>query len=231
MTEGIHYSKEFEAAVLGICLLEKTAFGRTYGLIDESVFYYGDNRTVYLAMKEMWDNNVPMDALTVWERMMSQGIVLNAGNILWYFSELTRQVVSSAHLEYHCHVLKKFWQKRELETLTRSGVDPHGDQRQQAFEINQKINTILSSTEIKQDWYSMDELMFSLILHQQDIASGKKELIPTGFKAIDRLNGGFSPGQLIVIGARPSVGKSALMNKIAFAVSAKKKPVGIISSK
>src|SRR5438477_6242136 len=75
----------------------------------------------------------------------------------------------------------------------------------------------------------MDQLMVDLIIHQEDIKAGKKELISSGFKGIDRLNGGFTPGQLIVLGARPSVGKSAIMNKISFAVAAKGKSVGIIS--
>src|SRR5438876_1237749 len=117
MTEGIHYSKDFESAVLGICLLEKEAFGRIHGTLTNEIF----------------------------------------------------------------------------------------------------------SGEAKQDWYSMDQLMFDLIVHQEDIKAGKKELISSGFKGIDRLNGGFTPGQLIVLGARPSVGKSAIMNKISFAVAAKGK--------
>jgi replicative DNA helicase len=66
-------------------------------------------------------------------------------------------------------------------------------------------------------------------MHQKDIQAGNKKMTTTGFKAIDKLNGGFTGGQLVVIGARPSVGKSALMNKIAFAIARQEKPVGIIS--
>jgi replicative DNA helicase len=71
--------------------------------------------------------------------------------------------------------------------------------------------------------------MFNLMVHQQKIKEGKVEFLTTGFKAIDKLNGGFSPGQMIVIGARPSMGKSALMGKIAVAIAQQKKTVGIVS--
>jgi replicative DNA helicase len=228
MIEGIHYSKEIESAVLGICIMEKLAFGRTFGMIDEKVFYYDDNKSVYHTLREMYDSSIPIDSLTVWQKMVNDGSKLLAKNIPWYLSQLTMQVVSSAHLEYHCFLLKKFWQRRELETITRSGIEVGGDERRQAAGITERINEILGG-ELKQDWYSMDQLMFDLILHQEDMKSGKKEFISTGFKGIDKLNGGFSPGQMVVIGARPSVGKSALMGKMATSISKKGKVVGIIS--
>jgi replicative DNA helicase len=228
MTEGIYFSKEIEMAVLGICTMEKSAFGRTHGLIDADMFYFEDNQKVYSCLREMYDNTIPIDALTIWERMSEQDISLNAGNIPWYMSELQRQVVSSDHLEYHCHLVKKFWRKRELEKLSRAGIDPHGDERKQAYQINERINEILGS-ELKQDWYSMDELMFKLFKHQEEMRSGDKKFITTGFKGIDRLNGGFSSGNMIVIGARPSVGKSALMGKMATSIARQGKTVGIIS--
>jgi replicative DNA helicase len=228
MIEGVHYSKDFEAAVLGICLMERHAFARTFGLIDERMFYFDDNRKVFQAMLRMYHDQVPLDALTVWEKMMEQEVKLSFENIPWYLSELQRQVVSSAHLEYHCYVIKKFWQKRELERITSMGIDQSEDGRKTAFSITEQINEIFSG-EVKKDWQSMDELMFNLIIHQEDIKAGKKEFVSSGLKEIDRLNGGFAPGNMIVIGARPSVGKTALMGMMAINIAKKKKSVGIIS--
>lgn len=227
MTPQLHYSKEFESAVLGICLLEKSAFGRTYGLITDEMFYFDDNKKTFSILREMYDRSIPIDGLTVWNKLVEANAQINFGLIPAYLDNLTMNVVSDAHLEYHCHVIKKMWQKRELEKLTRNGL-PEGDERKQAYEINNRIQEILGS-EIKQDWYSMDELMFDLFKHQEAIRSGEKEFVPSGFKLVDRMNGGFSGGQLIIIGARPSVGKSALMNKIAFTAAGKKKVVGIVS--
>lgn len=220
--------REIEKAVLGICLLEKNAFGRTYGLIDEAVFYYEDHKKIYTVIREMYDRSLPVDHITVWQKQEEKNIVLSAGLTSWYLCELSMHVVASTHLEYHCHLLKQAWKKRELEKLTRSGIDLSEDPQKQGYSINERINEILGS-EAKQDWYSMDELMFQLMVHQQEIASGKKEFVTTGFRAIDKLNGGFTPGQLIIVGARPSVGKSALMGLIAAQIARKNKKVGIVS--
>jgi replicative DNA helicase len=228
MKEGIHYAKEIEAAILGICLLEKDAFGRVYSLIKPEMFYMADNVHVFQTMSEMYDQSAPIDHLTVWQRMTEKGIELSASNSAWYLTKLSMNVVSSSHLEYHCHLVKTFWKKRELETITRSGFDASEDPNAQANEISKKLFEILGS-EVKQDWYDLNDLYWNLLIHQNEIRDGKKTLLTTGFKAIDRLNGGFSPGQLIVIGARPSVGKSALMNKIAFAAARQQFTVGIIS--
>jgi replicative DNA helicase len=228
MTSEIHYSKEIELAVLGACLLEKDAIGRVYGTLKPEMFYFDDNRLVFETLQEMYDQTIPIDHLTVWQRMVEKGKELISGNHAWYLSLCSMNVVNSAHLEYHCHLLKTFWKKRELEKLTRSGIDLNEDPNSQASLINQKITEILG-TEMKQDWYDLNDLYWNLLLHQNDIKAGNKKMTTTGFKAIDRLNGGFSGGQLVVIGARPSVGKSALMNKIAFAIARQEKPVGIIS--
>src|SRR5438477_13143017 len=144
MTEGIHYSKDFESAVLGICLLEKEAFGRIHGTLTDEMFYFADNQKIFLVMAEMFDNSIPLDSMTVWQKMVEKGMVLSAGNIPWYFTVLTMNVVSSAHLEYHIQVIKKMWQTRELEKITRSGINTKGDRKQQAFELSERINEIFS---------------------------------------------------------------------------------------
>ena len=228
MGEGITYLEDAEAAVLGICLLEKSAFGRTYGLIDENCFYFKDNQIIYSCLKEMNGNGIPIDIITVCERMAEKKAELSGKNCAWYLARLTSFVVSSFHLEYHCLLLKKMFRRRELEKLTHSGIDLYADEKEQAYKLSDKISNILGN-EVKQDWYSMDELMFNLLMHQEEIRRGNKVFITTGFKAIDKLNEGFSPGQLIVIGARPAVGKSALAGLMAIAMSKEKKVVGMIS--
>lgn len=230
MIKHIHYSIELEQAILGACLLEQTAMGRTYGLIDRETFYSEDNKIIFSFLKKMYDNNLPIDVITVHLQMQSSAkkIKLHAGQIAWYLTVLTQNVVSTANLEYHCYILKTMWRKRELERLTNSGFDSTGDIKEQIKKLNDDMMNI-QANELKKDWQTMDELIYELMLHQDEIRKGKKEFITTGFKAIDNLNGGFSGGQMIVIGARPSVGKSALMGKIAIAQAMKKKSVGIIS--
>lgn len=226
----IHHGQPIEEAILGICLLEKLAFGRTYGLIDAETFYFSSHQEVYRTMKEMYDNSVPIDIYTVTERLVNQyeGQDFYGHNIPYFVIRLTNFVVSSAHLEYHCHLIKGMWRRRELLKIRSSHKD-EADTRQGIENLNEEINKILGSSSIEKDWYSMDELMFDLMVHQSDMAKGRKDFLTTGFKSIDNKNGGFYPGQMIVIGARPSVGKSALMGQMAIAMAKAGKKVGIIS--
>lgn len=236
MREGVFYSRDMEAAVLGICMIEATAFGRTQGIIDSRCFYYEDNARIYEALSAMFSDGTPIDILTVWHRMAEAGTEMycttNAKNkgaaLAHYITTLTNYVVSSAHLEYHCQVLKKMWRKRELEKITNQGFDPQEDEKRQAYHLNEQINNILAG-DAKQDWYTMDQLVFNLLIHQRDMQAGNIKLVTTGFKAINRENGGFAGGQMIVLGARPSVGKSALMGKIALSMAMEGQKVGIIS--
>jgi replicative DNA helicase len=238
MKEGIHYAKDLEHSIIGCCLVCPGSFGRIYGVIEEKHFYVQDGAKTFSVLKEMFQNSIPIDLHTVWEKMISKNIELNwsakygsgdhAKDITGFLMNCTNAVTNDSHLEYWCMIVKEMWKRREIERITRSGIDPNDDPAKQGYQINEKINEILGS-EVKQDWYDLNDLYWNLLIHQNEIKEGKKQLVTTGFKAIDKLNGGFSAGQLIVIGARPSVGKSALMNKIAFAIAKQEKPVGIIS--
>ena len=225
----IHHAKDLEQAILGACLIEKLAFGRTYGLIDPDTFYLDGNKQVYAAMLDMYNNSIPIDSFTVAEYLISRkGVTEIAGsNVPYFLSVLTNCVVSSSHVEYHCQLIKEMWRRRRIIELKYQALEEN-DSRTNIENINSELNKIIG-TEIKRDWYDMEELMFNLILHQQEMASGKKTFVTTGFNAIDNMNGGFYNGQMIVIGARPSVGKSALMGQMAIKMAKAGKKVGIIS--
>lgn len=194
----------------------------------EDCFYYDDNKAAYSCMAKMFEDSLPIDTITVSVHMDSAGVKVNYSNIPYFLTVLTNNVVSTAHLEYHCFLLKNMWRKREIEKLTNSGSDYTIDSRDQIQYINDQILNI-EGNQIKKEWHTMDELMFELIKHQDEVKKGNKGFVTSGFKAIDKENGGFAAGNLIIIGARPSVGKSALMGKMAMNIAKAEKKVGIIS--
>lgn len=227
--ENTHFSLELEIAVLGGCLLEKSAFGRTYKLIDAECFYHGPHKTVYEALNEMYQSTVPIDLGTVADWIVrKKGInLLNGSNVPYFLTRLTNSVVTCAHLEYWCIIVKQMWMQREIVNLTQSGA-PSGDVYENIHLLNAKLKN-LQGTTFKKDWYDMSELMIGLIKHQDDMLTNSAAFVETGIKKIDEKNGGFFAGQMIVIGARPSVGKSAFMGQIALNMAARGKRVGIIS--
>lgn len=228
-----HYNKDFEASVLGACMLEFTAFGRTVGLVKPEYFYQETNKQIYKYLTEMFANNIPIDVLTVVDYICVNKRVYEINNdiVCHYIPFLTKYVVSTAHLEYHCVCLKRMWMEREITTLTSSGIDDTIETRDKIQKLQNSLQYINSSASIKKEWVDFSELLVGLYEHQEKMLLSKGMGITTGFKSLDVENGGFHAGHLIVIGARPSVGKSALMGQMALAMakSKNKTKVGIIS--
>ena len=228
--KGIHFSGDLECAILGVCMLEKEAFARTIGLLEKENFYYSGNQIIYDALAEMYSNGVYIDLLTVYDYIVNTKQIkeINGENIAYYISKLTNTVVSSAHLEYHGFIIKRMWMERELIRLTHGGIKLNGDVSQQIIQLTKSIEKI-NSGQFQKEWMNTQELIFGLVKHQEEMMITKGQGLPTGINKLDQLNGGLFAGQLIVIGARPSMGKSALMGQMALSMAKKNKKVGIVS--
>ncbi len=225
-----HYSQEMETAIIGLCLLEKDAFGRTYGLIKDDYFYFEVSRETYKSMQMMYDNNLPIDLLTVCDFMVrKRGISYDnfyGYTIGYYLMQTTNHVTSSVHLEYYCHCVYEMWIDREIIRLTFSGPG-EGNSRQKIMELQNKL-TFLSAGTGEKEWYDMADLILELFKHREKVQTQGPGIL-TGLNRLDQTNGGFMPGDMIVLGARPSVGKSALLGLLAMNMARNGKRVGIIS--
>lgn len=228
-TKEIHYSQDFEYAILGICLLEKSAFARVYSLVKEDHFYYDSTKQVFISMKYLYENGAPIDMLTVADDLYRRRGVSTISNwgVGFLIMQMTNAVVSSLHLEYWCHCIHAMWIEREIIRLTYSGP-PKGHLKQQVADLMSKL-TILQSQDFEKDWYDMTDLMIMLYTHREEMQKKGGIGIPTGIKTIDKANGGLGKGQMISIGARPSVGKSAFIGGLAVNVARQGHKVGIIS--
>lgn len=226
----IHYNPDIEEAVIGICLLEKEAFGRTFGIIESESFYSEGNKIVYAAMKEMYNYSVPIDLGTVADYLYNRKNTpeINQYATPYFLAKSTNSVCSSAHLEYHCHVLKRLWMERELINLTHGGLKLEGEVPQKIASLNKAIQNI-NQNNVVNEWMDMTEVMFNIVKHQEHMEKTGGKGVPTGIKALDAENGGFFAGQMIVVGARPSVGKSAFMGQMALSMAKAGHTVGIIS--
>jgi replicative DNA helicase len=229
----IHHGKELEEAILGACMLEKLAFGRIYGILEPDHFYHDGHALVFTAMKEMFEVNSPIDILTVTEWIVAKKGVekineFGGDNIQYYVTRLTNSVVSTAHLEYHSLLVKEMWQRRKILEIKYKGLESDLDPQKNVYDINAELNKILGNS-VKKDWYDMTELMIKLYQHQEDVKKRGGIGLRTGIATIDKENGGLFEDQMIIIGARPSVGKSALAGTMAMSIAGTGKHVGIIS--
>lgn len=227
-TKDRHYSQDLETAIIGICLLEKEAFSRTYGLITGEHFYFDANREVYNAMKWLYDNNGPIDALTVCDELVRRRGFENfyGYSVGMYLLTCTKHVTSSANLEYHCRIIYEMWLEREIIRLTYSGPG-EGNAREKIIALQNKL-TLISAGQSEQEWYSMSDLMIELFRHRE-LVQAQGPGILTGLKRLDQTNGGLMNGDMIVLGARPSVGKSAFLGLLSMNMAKNGRKVGIIS--
>jgi replicative DNA helicase len=228
--KGVHYSGDLEGAILGACLIEKEAFGRTFGLIEKEHFYYTGNRIVYTALAQMYNEGLMIDLITVFDYIQNVNKIdsINGLNIPYYISKLTTSVVSSAHIEYHSFIIKRMWMERELISLTHGGTILDGEIPDQIYQLTKAIEKI-NTGQFQKEWFDMKDVMMQLAKHQDLMTSTGGKGLPTGILKLDEENGGLFPGMLVVIGARPSVGKSAFMGQMALSMARNGKKVGIVS--
>jgi len=228
--KDIHYSPGLENAILGAAMLEKTAFGRTHGIIKKEIFYSDANQVVYQAISDLYSAGYPIDILTVLDRIYKvMGIEsLASSNVDWYLTMLERDVVSSANIEYHSWIIRRMWMEREVIRLTHGGMKFEGDVVQQIIQLQTAIRDI-NAGEMVKEWYDMEDLSINLQKHQQHLQNNPDACIKTGIRQLDEKNGGFFPGNVIVIGARPGAGKSAFMGQMAIGMAREGRKIGIIS--
>ena len=227
--KNVHYSQSLEQAILGACLLEKEAFGRIYHRVGPDTFYFEGHKLVFGVMLDMYQNSIPIDSFTVVDyvtRVRQQPKIHN-NNADYFILKLTNHVVGTAHLEYHAYIIQTMWMEREIIKLTH-GPKLEGDTRAKISDLQNRLQA-LQQQNATHDWADMTELMVRLYQHQEEMKKTDGIGIKTGIYDIDRENGGLHAGQMVVIGARPSVGKSAFAGGIAVEMARSGHKVGIVS--
>lgn len=227
---GKHYALDLERAILGACMLEQDAYARVMAILQPEYFYHDAHEQLYRAMTDMYRAGLPIDMLTVRDQLVRVGSNYKlGGETEWFIISITRDVCQTAHLEYWSWILKQMWMEREVIRLTHGGNEKlDGSVKEQVEHLRSQLDDILVRSTVE-EWDDMTTLMVKLYQHQEDMQKSAGIGISCGIKKLDKANGGFYPGQMIVLGARPSVGKSAFAALMSLHMAMNKKKVGIIS--
>jgi replicative DNA helicase len=210
---------EMEAAVLGALMLEKDALTTVVDILKDRSFYKEGHQRIYKAISNLFDKSEPIDQLTVVQELREMGELEAAGGV-GYVAGLTMHINSAANIEAHARVILEAAIKREL---IRTATDILRD----AYEETTDVFELLDATEknifqvsednMRKGVDSMQDLMVKAIKeleekkHQKDGLTG----VPTGFSALDRVTSGWQPSDLVIVAARPGMGKClALGTKI-----------------
>lgn len=227
--KDIHFAPELEDVIIGCCLLEKSAISKVYGILTPEMFYSSNSKAIFKTIIQLFENNVQVEILTVLYKLLADGISkIGDSSTAYFLTNITSNITSTASIEFYAYTVKNMWIQREIIRITTEGVDLKTDVREQISKLYDNLQKV-QGTETQKEWMDMSELIMSLYKHRDEMKTKGGKGITTGFSKLDEKNGGFTAGQMIVIGARPSVGKSALSGTMAIAMAKENKSVGIIS--
>ncbi|MCX5776779.1 MAG: replicative DNA helicase [Candidatus Firestonebacteria bacterium] len=225
---------EAEKSVLGSMLIEPEALQRVVELLKEESFYRDSHRKIFAAVMRLFDNNQPVDLITVGEELRKRNELDKVGGTE-YIAELINTVPTAANVEYYASIVKEKSSLRDLINISTSIITD-------AYNENSVVDTLLDKAEhqifsisekrIKPGFLKMKELVHSTVkkveeLHyRQALVTG----ISTGFEQLDEKTTGFHGGELIIVAARPGMGKTSLCLSIALNAAIRNKvPVAIFS--
>jgi replicative DNA helicase len=225
---------EMEAAVLGALMLEKDALTTVVDILKPVSFYKDGHQRIYKAISNLFDKSEPIDQLTVVQELREMGELEAAGGV-GYVAGLTMHINSAANIEAHARVILEAAIKRELIRMATDVLRDAYEETTDVFELldsTEKNIFQVSEDNMRKGVDSMQDLMVKAIKeleekkHQKDGLTG----VPTGFSALDRVTSGWQPSDLVIIAARPGMGKTAfVVSAMRNAAVDFKKPVAIFS--
>ncbi|SFQ51052.1 primary replicative DNA helicase [Hymenobacter arizonensis] len=206
---------ELEMAVLGALMLEKDALTSVIDLLKPESFYKDAHQRIYRAVIRLFDKSEPIDQLTVVHELREMGELEACGGP-FYVANLTLKVNSAANVEYHARIITETAIKRELIRIS-------SEIQKDAFEDTTDVFKLLDDTEsalfevsesnIRKNFDDMRSLMGKAIKELEEKKNQADGLtgVPTGFTALDRVTSGWQPSDLVIIAARPGMGKTAFV--------------------
>ncbi len=210
---------DLEEAVLGALLLEQGPLAEIVDILKPDVFYTEAHKKIYETIIHLFSEQQPVDLLTVTNELKNRGELEMVGGA-YYIAQLTRRVGSSANIEFHARIIiQKYIQRRLIEIaseITKEAYEDGTDVFDLLDHAEQKLFAV-SENNLRRDSYDMKLLVAKAIdtiqkaKNKEDGYSG----VPSGFSELDRLTAGWQKSDLIVLAARPGMGKTAFVLSMA----------------
>jgi replicative DNA helicase len=216
------HSIEAESSVLGGLLLDNSAWDRVGDLLAEGDFYRYEHKQIYTAMATLINGSRPADVITVFEHLQNMGKAEEIGGLA-YLNSLAQYVPSAGNIRRYAEIVRERGILRKLvaasDEIASNAFNPQGKPVAQILdESEQKIFNIgEEGSRMKRGFQSMDTLVVDLLDRVQEMADNPNDItgVPTGFYDLDRMTAGLQAGDMVVLAARPSMGKTAFAINIA----------------
>ena len=227
---------DLEEAVLGALLLDKDAYLEIASIVDVPTFYKKENQLVFAAIKSLATQNQPIDMLIVTEELRRLGTLEEVGGP-FYLVSLTSRVASAAHIEKHARILAQKHMARQLiqvaADIQKTAYDDEIDVEDLLIQADKAISGIYEGAAIGDTGTNHDAVIAEAFDEiSEDCTNAAKGIlpgIPTGFDSLDAIVGGWKPGILVILAARPGVGKTSLALQFAKTAAQRGKWVNFFS--
>jgi replicative DNA helicase len=216
---SVPWNNEAEQSVLGAMVLDQDAALRAVELIDDSVFYREAHRRIFRAIRRLLDQRMVIDPVTLRNELDRSGELADVGGGS-YLADLSDMVPGAANLEYHIQIVKE-------KSILRNLIEAATSILQETYEGRKPANDLLDQAETRIFHVAQDrqgenvvrikELLWPTMERIELLQKAGKRItgVPSGFTDLDELTSGFQPSELIVVAARPSMGKTALCLNMA----------------
>ena len=210
---------ELEDSVLGALMIEKDAYATVADLLRPECFYKDQNRLIFEAIRALASKDEPIDVLSTAEKLKSQGTLVEAGGPL-YLNELSRKVASTAHLRYHAQIVAQKATARDLIAMAARVEEQAYDETEDVDELLQQAEASIfeiSQRAQKRDVTQIDPVIeeaFARIVKASQ-NEGNISGVPSGFHDLDKITSGWQKSDLVIIAARPAMGKTAFVLSMA----------------
>jgi replicative DNA helicase len=228
------HNEEAETSILGAIMIDKDAIVAVAEFLRPEHFYNPQHASIYEAFLELYEERQPIDIITLKEKLKSKKLLSKVGGA-GYLTELVNAVPTAAHIEQYAKIVRDNYTKRELiSSATKITEEAFNEEGQAAKILDKAEQSIfsLSQKHLRQVFIPVKDALAESFdrldeLHKQ---VGGLRGVPTGFKDLDNTLAGMQNSNLLILAARPGVGKSALSLNIAQSVTVKENlPVGIFS--
>ncbi|NKI27808.1 replicative DNA helicase [Arenibacter sp. 6A1] len=209
---------DLEEVVLGALMIDKKGVDEVIDILHPEVFYKDAHRFIFEAIFKLFENSEPIDLLTVSSQLKKDGRLEGAGGD-FYLIKLTQKVASSAHIEFHARIILQKFIQRSLIKISNEIIEEAYDDATDVFDLLDTAESKLydvTQGNLKRSAETAQNLVMQAKKKIEEIA-GKEGLsgIPSGFDKLDKLTSGWQPSDLIIVAARPGMGKTALTLSMA----------------
>lgn len=225
---------ELEEAVLGALMLEKDALTNVIDILKPKSFYKEAHERIFSAIEALFTRSEPVDILTVTQELKKTGELELVGGA-YYITQLTNRVASAANAEFHARIISQKYIQRELIRTSTETIRDAYEESSDVFDLLDRAEKGLFSIvegNIRKNYDKMHTLIKKAI-EQIEVAKNRKDGlsgVPSGLTALDRLTSGWQKSDLVIIAARPAMGKTALVLSMARNAAVEfNKPVAVFS--